>query len=121
MDAHEKQYRIFQVVKYWADNALAGQKCYLDDEAFFRRCNHPDLSDARCLYRMIIKEVEAHNAKIQSKRTLLNNMKYKPKYLASNVFSGLKVPISEIERYIVANPEKSSYDCYRFVTFGQIN
>ena len=119
MDAHEKQYRIFQAVKYWADNALAGQKCYLDDEYFFQRCHHPDLSDARCLYRMIIKEVDTHNAKIQARRTLLDNMRYKPKYLSSSVFAGLKVPIAEMEKYISENPERSSYDCYRHVLHKQ--
>ena len=119
MDAQEKQHKIFQAVKYWADNALSNQKAYLYEEDFYRRCSHPDLSDARCLYRMIVKEVEAHNSKIQAKRTLLDNMRYKPKYLGSSIFSGLKVPVKEIEKFISENPDKSSYDCYREIVNKQ--
>lgn len=113
MEKEEKERRVFQAVKCWTDSALSNQKCYLDEVEFYRRINHPDLSDARCLYRMIIKEVESHNSKIQSKRTLLDNMRYKVRYLSSSIFSGLKVPVKELEKLIVDNPDKSPYECYR--------
>lgn len=119
MDKEEKDYRVFQAIKYWTDLQLLDQKCYLDESYFYEKCKHPDLSDARCLFRMILKEVENHNSKIQSKRTLLTNLKYKPKYLSSSIFAGLKVPVKEIEKLIDANPDKSPYECYRlFVGFA---
>lgn len=115
MEREEKEYRVFQAVKYWTDLQLSNQKCYLDENEFFKRCNHPDLSDARCLYRMILKEVESHNSKIQSKRNLLDNLKYKPKYLSSSIFSGLKVPIKELEKLVSENTDKTPYECYRLL------
>jgi hypothetical protein len=115
MSNEEKEHRIFQAVKYWADNNLSAQMCYLDESEFFRRCSHPELSDARCLYRMILKEVEAHNAKIRARRTLLENMLYKPKYLASSVLKGMRPPVKQLEILIIKNPDKNAYECYRLL------
>lgn len=113
MTNEEKQDRIFHAVRYWADTALANQMCYLDEAEFFRRCKHPDLEDARCLYRMILKEVEAHNAKLKAKRSLLNKMRYTHKYLASSLFAGLNIPLKQIEKIISEHPDKNTYEIYR--------
>ena len=115
MNTEEKNQRQFKAVKYWADNNLSNQKCYLDQEEFFRRCIHPDLSDARCLYRMILKEVEAHNSKIETRRTLLNNMRYKSAYLSSSVFKGMDIPLKKLDSLITDNPDKNPYECYRLL------
>ena len=115
MNTEEKEQRIFQAVKCWTDNTLSNQKCHLDQEEFFRRCDHPDLADARGLYRMILKEVESHNSKIQAKRTLLHNLRYKPKYLSSSIFSGMKIPLKDLEKLIVENEDKSPYECFRLL------
>lgn len=115
MDRDEIDYRVFQAVKSWTKKELSNQKCYLDEEEFFKRCSHPDLSDARCLYRVILKEVESHNSRIQTKLTLLENLKHKPKYLSSGVFKGLTVPINELKKLIVDNPGASPYECYRLL------
>lgn len=54
MEKNEKDYRVFQAIKYWTDLQLSNQKCYLDESYFYEKCKHPDLSDARCLFRMIL-------------------------------------------------------------------
>jgi hypothetical protein len=56
MTTEETKERIFYIIKYWCDHELGNQKCYLDVDEFYRRCKHPDLSDARVLYKMIERE-----------------------------------------------------------------
>ena len=111
----EQEEKKFQIIKYWVDNELSNRKCFIDEEYFFRSCKNPELSDARVLFRLIKKEVEELNSKIESRRTLLKNMRYKSKYLGSNVFNGLKIPEMKIENLMKENLDKNSYEVYRLI------
>jgi hypothetical protein len=115
MNIEEKHKKQFEVVLFWVSNNLSEQRVFLDKEEFFRAIRHPALSDAQCLFRLIIKEVEHHNSKLQTKKALLNNLKYSSRYLSSKVFSGLNIPTRQIDELITKFPDKRAYDIYRMV------
>ncbi len=115
MDTEKKLLVQFEIVRYWTENELSNQMTYIDENEFFRRVKHPELEDARCLYRMILKLIEEHNSKIKAKRTLLSNLKYSNKWMESRVFSGFRIPLKKIDELIKENPEKNSYEIYRML------
>jgi hypothetical protein len=119
MEKDELDQKVFEVVKSIANNRLAKQKCKIDEMYMYRQLEHPDLSDARVLFRMVAREVTAHNARLQTNRTIIGNMKYKSYYQKSTILSGLNIPYEAIRKYLEDNPTKSSYDCYRFIEFGE--
>lgn len=65
---------------------------------------------------MIVKEVEAHNAALKTKETLLRNLRYSRKWLSSKLFHGLNIPYRKIDEYIAASPEADYYEIYREIT-----
>lgn len=115
MTSEERQYRVFTVAKFLASDYFAHQKCYVSGNDILDQCQHADLSDARVLYRMFLKEIAEFNSKIKSKITLLDKMKYKSDYLSSVIFKESKPPVKAIEKIISENPEKTPYECYRLL------
>lgn len=115
MLSNEEEEKKFQIIKYWVDNELSNKKCFIDEAYFFRACKNPELSNSKVLFGYIKKDVEELNSKIESRRTLLKNMRYKSKYLSSNVFNGLKIPEMKIENLMKENPTKNSYEIYRLI------
>ena len=111
----EQEEKKFQIIKYWVDNELSNRKCFIDEDYFFRCCKSPELSVSRVLFSLIKEDFEKLNSKIESRRTLLKNMRYKSKYLASNVFNGLKIPEMKIENLMKENSDKNSYEIYRLL------
>ena len=74
-----------------------------------------ELSDARCLIRMVKKEVDEYNKVLKTKQKLLKNYNYKANYMQSSLFAGLPIPIQKIKKLIEEHPDKTSYDIYRLI------
>lgn len=112
MTTEEKDEIRFRVAKCIAKDELSKRSAYFDTEYNLRGLKGPALEDARCLLRMIVKEVEAHNAALSTKITLLNNLRYSRKWLSSKLFSGLNIPYRKIDELIAANPGDDYYAIY---------
>jgi len=121
MTPEQKSQKLFVVAKYWATEELEKQKTSIGGEYSLERMQHNDLSDARCLLRMILKIIEEHNIRLNTKITLLRNLQYPRdwqspvKWQSSKVFSGMKLPIKQIEKLINDNPDKDYYEIYRML------
>jgi len=99
------------VAKYWADDYLQMKLRFLDHERLLSDFQDSELSDARCLVRMLKKEVDEFNAKIKAKRKLLS----RANSITSSVFTGMPVPIAKIKKLMEENPEKSAYEIFWLV------
>jgi len=115
MTREDRDRKQFEVARYWADDELSNQRVYIAGDNFLEKTNHRDLLDARCLYRMILKEIEEHNSKVKTKQTLRQNLRYSSKWQSSKVFSGMSIPIKQIDKLINDNPDKNSYELYRML------
>jgi len=113
MTTEQKDEIRFRVARCLAKDGLNNRKAYFDAEWTMQKLKDPDLEDARCLIRMIVKEVEAHNAAIRTKITLLDNLRYSRKWSSSKLFSGLNIPYRKIDELIAANPELDYYEIYK--------
>ncbi len=112
----ERQRKQFQIVKYWAGEQLSKRKAYVSEDHFRRLLDElkdQELSDARCLFRMIVKEVDQHNTKITTKITLLQNLKFARNWSSSKVFSGMNIPNRVIDNLIEKSPDKEEYQIFR--------
>jgi len=112
----EKQRKQFQVTKYWAGEQLSKRKAYVSEDHFRRLLDElkdQELSDARCLFRMMVKEVDQHNTKIATKITLLQNLKFGRNWNSSKVFSGMSIPNQFIDKLIEKYPDKEAYQIFR--------
>lgn len=113
MTTEQKDEIRFRVAKCLATDELNNRRAYFDaDYNMERLLKGPDLEDARCLLRMIVKEVEAHNEALKTKETLLRNLRYSRTWLSSKLFSGMNIPYRKIDEYIAANPEADYYAIY---------
>lgn len=112
MTTDQKDEIRFRVARIIAKDELGNQRAYFDADNNLNRLKGPDLEDARCLLRMVVKEIEAHNVAIKTRITLLDNLRYSSKWLSSKLFSGLNIPYRKIDELIVANPEADYYAIY---------
>lgn len=118
MNTEQKDEFKFHVVKYWASSQIQNQRSWVNPErydTFQDELKHKDLADARCLLRMIFKEVDSYNAKIKAKVTLLENLKYKRKWETSACFHGLSIPWRKLDDLISENPSKEVYEIYKLL------
>jgi hypothetical protein len=118
MNTEQKDNFRFRVVKYWASEEIGKRRSWVDPERYRNLQNElkdKDLADARCLLKMIFKEVDAHNAKIKTKITLLDKMDYKRNWLSSTCFSGLSIPLRKIDDLITNNPGKEVYEIVKLL------
>lgn len=118
MTTEEKQRKQFQIVKYWAGEQLGQRKAYVTDDQFRRLLDElkdHELSDARCLFRMIVNQVEEHNSKISTKMTLLRNLKFTRNWNSSKIFSGMIIPTASINRLIEKYPTQEDYQIFRML------
>ena len=118
MNTEQKKEFIFHVVKYWASSQIQNKRSWVNPERYDTLQNelkHEELSDARCLLRMIFKEVDSYNTKIKAKVTLLENLKYKRNWEESSCFNGLKIPWKKIDELITNNPGKEVYEIFRLL------
>jgi len=92
MTTEQKDEIRFRIAKCYASDELSKRRAFFDANYSMERLKGPDLEDARCLLRMIVKEVEAHNAALKTKETLLRNLRYSRTWLSSKLFSGLNIP-----------------------------
>ena len=76
MTTEQKDEIRFLIAKCFASDELSRRRAFFDEDYSMERLKGQDLEDARCLLRMIVKEVEAHNAALRSKQTLLRNLRY---------------------------------------------
>lgn len=113
MTAEQKDEIRFRVAKCLAAAELSNRRAFFDMNYSMERLKGPDLEDARCLLRMIVKEVEAHNAALRTKETLLRNLRYSKTSLSSKLFSGLNIPYRKIDEFIAANPDEDYYEIYK--------
>lgn len=118
MTTEEKQRKQFQIVKYWAAEQLGQRKAYVTEDHFRRLLDElkdHELSDARCLFRMIVNQVEEHNSKISTKMTLLRNLKFTRTWNSSKIFSGMIIPTASINRLIEKYPTQEDYQIFRML------
>ena len=116
MNVEERKRKQFHIVKYWAGEQLSKRKAYVSEDQFRRfldELKDQELSDARCLFRMIVKEVDQHNAKIATKITLLHNLKFARNWSSSKVFAGMNIPNQMIDKLIEKHPDKDDYQIFR--------
>ena len=116
MTTEERQRKHFQVVKYWAGEQLGKRKAYVSEDHFrrlFDELKDQELLDARCLFRMIVKEVDQHNTRIATKTTLLRNLKFARNWNESKVFAGISIPNQLIDKLIEKHPDKDDYQLFR--------
>ena len=116
MTTEERHRKQFQIVKYWAGEQLSKRKAYVSEDHFRRLLDElkdQELSDARCLFRMIVKEVDQHNTKIATKITLLRNLKFVRNWSSSKVFAGMSIPNRAIDNLIEKYPDKDDYQIFR--------
>lgn len=113
MTTEQKDEIRFRVARCMAKDELSNRRAYFDADYSLERLKGPDLEDARCLIRMIVKEVEAHNTAIRTKITLFDNLRYSSKWLSSKLFSGLNIPYRKIDEIITANPDVDYYEIYK--------
>jgi len=113
MTADQKDEIRFRVARCLAKDELTNRRAFIDIDYGIRGLKGPDLEDARCLFRMIVKEVETHNSAIRTKITLFDNLRYSSKWLSSKLFSGLNIPYRKIDELITANPEADYYEIYK--------
>jgi hypothetical protein len=108
----------FDVVQSWANHKLSEQKSIIwDEKRLWEQLNRKELSDAQVLFKLLLKEVNTHNGKIQKKQTLLNNLRYKGfDTFRSKVFSGLSLPLRTIDKLIKENPDKDYYEIYKLLS-----
>jgi len=85
MTTEQKDELRFSVARHWACDKIDKQRCNYSPDYTLELLNHKGLEDARCLVRMIVKEVESHNSAIKSKQTLLRNLRYSRKWLSSSL------------------------------------
>jgi hypothetical protein len=102
----------FRVARMIAKDELSNRRAYFDADYNLRVLKGPDLEDARCLLRMIVKEVESQNTAIRTKVTLIDNLRYSRKWTSSKLFSGLNIPYRKIDELIAANPDDDYYAIY---------
>jgi len=100
MTAIEKDEIRFRVARCIAKDELNSRRSFFNAEESMDRLKGADLEDARCLLRMIVREVEAHNTAIRTKITLFDNLRYSSKWLSSKLFSGLNIPYRKIDELI---------------------
>jgi len=116
LTTEEKHRKQFHVTKYWAGEQLSKRKSYVSEDHFRRLLDElkdQELSDARCLFRMIVKEAEQHNTKIATKITLLHNLKFARNWSSSKVFAGMNIPNRLIDNLIDKYPDKDDYQIFR--------
>lgn len=102
----------FWVAKYLVKDKLNNRRGYFDYQSALDRLRDPDLDDARCLVRMIKKEVDAHNAAINTKLTLVDNLRYTSKWRDSKFFSGKDIPWKQIDKLIEEHPDWDYFKIY---------
>lgn len=107
----------FNVAKSWANDKLSAQKAIIwDQKRLLDQLNKNGLEDARVLFKLMIKEVNEYNGKLNKKQTLLDNLRYKGiDTFRSKVFSGLSVPLRTIDKLIKENPDLDSYDIFKLL------
>jgi len=116
MTTEEKQRNKFKIGKYLDAEQLSKRKAHGSEDQFRRLLDElkdQELSDSRCLFRMIIKEVDQHNTKIATKITLLHNLKFARNWSSSKVFSGMSIPNRAIDNLIEKYPDKDDYQIFR--------
>ena len=106
----------FDVIKWWTNDYLSMKKVSFVPEYLLSELKAPELSDARCLVRMIKKEVDEYNAKLKTKQKLLKNYHYKKNYMESSLFAGLPIPILKIQKLIEEHPNKTAYEIFRLIS-----
>jgi len=116
----EKEVFQFRVVKQWADDELWKRRTPFTETGYLyteliNQLNDRELSDAKCLARILLKECESHNAKIATKRTILKNLRFSKNWMSSKVFSGMNLPLRAIDKLISENPEMSHYEIYKLL------
>lgn len=115
MTREQKQENTFWVVKWFAKHYYSEKKVHYYKEELLRNTSGTGLEDANCLIRMAFKEIDEHNSKLNTKISLLENLKYSPKYLQSSLFSGISIPFRKIETLIDENPDKQTYEIFRML------
>lgn len=115
MDKEQLDQRHFFVAKYLAhylhmELKLAGFDYYVQnmDRDFVKA----RLSDERALLRILKKRVEEHNSRISATLTRLKNMRYQRKWRTSELFKGINIDFSDIERRVKEHPEADPFDIY---------
>lgn len=101
----------FWVAKSLAKDKLSNRRGYFDDQHVLDRLRDPDLEDARCLVRMIKKEVAAHNAAIETKRSMIENLRYKQGWRDSKLFPK-DIPWRQIDKLIDEHPDWDYFKIY---------
>lgn len=115
MTREQKEDLTFRVVISFSRRHFENRKVYYHTEEILRKLEYPGLEDAHCLLRMAIKEIEAHNSKMSAKISLLEKMRYTPKYLQSNLFSDVSIPLKKIDKLIEENPDKDYYQIFQML------
>jgi hypothetical protein len=117
----EKQLIRFKVVKQCADDELYQRRTLFIEDGYLypevmKQLMGKELSDARALLRILLKECESHNAKIATKRTILKNLRFSKNWMSSKVFSDLILPFRAIDKLIAENSDKSWYEIYKLLS-----
>jgi len=105
-------YKYLHIVKFYADKQLTDLKVNIYEDQIIRNLTGKGLIDAEVLFRMLINEVKQHNKLIETKRTLLRNLRYDKDWLKSKLLHGLKIPHAKIKDTIKQFPELDHYDLY---------
>lgn len=116
MTTEQKDEIRFRVSRCLAKDELNNRRAFFDADYSVKGIMGPGLEDARCLLRMITKDVESHNSAIRTKITLIDNLRYSSKWLSSKLFSGLNIPYRKIDELIAANPNDDYYEIYKKIT-----
>lgn len=107
--------RVFQLYKDLANSEV--NKAWLSiDRSFEKKLESmPELHDAKVLYRLFLREIDEHNAKIQAKMKAISNLKYQGgKSYKSKLFNGVfhSLSIAQIRQVVENNPDKTNYEMY---------
>lgn len=112
MTTDEKRFFIVKALAkdYISDcTAILGQG---QIEDFNRALRFEELSDAKTLFKMVLKEVNAYNGKLSTKRTLIENLVYSRIWRDSKLFNNISLPYKKIDDLLKLHPEKDYYDIY---------
>lgn len=115
MTKEQKEDLTFRVVISFTTRHYSERKVHYYKDELLRNTGGSGLEDANCLLRIAFKEIDEHNSKMNAKISLLEKMKYTPKYLQSNLFSGISIPFKKIDKLIEENPDKDYYAIYRIL------
>ena len=115
MTTEQKQEMTVNVIIAYAKHIYYERKVNSNLDETLRRVTQPGLEDAQCLIRLAVKEMNAHNAKMDTKISLLEKLRRSDKYLQSNLFAGISIPVRKIEKLIDEFPDKGYYEIYRML------